>query len=209
MTYLHGISKHLCPVVRTYSDVAPEYSRWTGSRAILTAAAEGPRAYVIDGFLSPDGKPTARYHEFRDHSKSAQVLGEALREAYSDIFLIKSNPTSADREAIQGKFKSYHNSSDNVAKLMTSTFLALLDEADISAARQSKTEKPTGGEPKPHAPGPPPIPGSSRASLHYNIQIHLPATKDIEVYNAIFKSIREHLINDSRATRFYVPWTHV
>ena len=30
-------------------------------------------------------------------------------------------------------------------------------------------------------------------SLHYNIEIHLPATKDIEVYNAIFKSIKEHL----------------
>jgi hypothetical protein len=30
--------------------------------------------------------------------------------------------------------------------------------------------------------------------LHYNIQIHLPATKDIEVYNAIFKSVKEHLI---------------
>lgn len=30
--------------------------------------------------------------------------------------------------------------------------------------------------------------------LHYNIQIHLPATKDIEVYNAIFKSLKEQLI---------------
>jgi hypothetical protein len=30
--------------------------------------------------------------------------------------------------------------------------------------------------------------------LHYNIEIHLPATKDVEVYNAIFKSLREHLI---------------
>ena len=32
------------------------------------------------------------------------------------------------------------------------------------------------------------------ASLHYNIQIHLPATKDIEVYNAIFRSLKEHLL---------------
>jgi len=35
----------------------------------------------------------------------------------------------------------------------------------------------------------------SRApGLHYNIEIHLPATKDVEVYNAIFKSLREHII---------------
>jgi hypothetical protein len=31
------------------------------------------------------------------------------------------------------------------------------------------------------------------SGLHYNIQIHLPATKDVEVYNAIFKSLKEHL----------------
>ena len=34
------------------------------------------------------------------------------------------------------------------------------------------------------------------SGLHYNIQIHLPATKDVEVFNAIFKSIKEHLVND-------------
>jgi hypothetical protein len=31
-------------------------------------------------------------------------------------------------------------------------------------------------------------------SLHYNIQIHLPTTNDIAVYNAIFKSVKEHLL---------------
>ena len=36
------------------------------------------------GFLTPDGKPTQRYHDYRDHSRSKQVLGQALREAYSD-----------------------------------------------------------------------------------------------------------------------------
>jgi hypothetical protein len=34
-----------------------------------------------------------------------------------------------------------------------------------------------------------------RAGLHYNIQIHLPATKDVEVYNAIFKSLKDHLLD--------------
>ena len=30
--------------------------------------------------------------------------------------------------------------------------------------------------------------------FHYNIQIHLPATNDISVYNAIFKSLKENLL---------------
>lgn len=32
--------------------------------------------------------------------------------------------------------------------------------------------------------------------LRYNVEIHLPATKDVEVYNAIFKSLKEHLLED-------------
>src|SRR6185437_1087698 len=34
------------------------------------------------GFLSPDGKPTTTYHEYRDHSRSSAVMAQALRNAY-------------------------------------------------------------------------------------------------------------------------------
>ena len=40
-----------------------------------------------------------------------------------------------------------------------------------------------------------PITGNpSMTQFHYNIQIHLPATNDISVYNAIFKSLKENLM---------------
>lgn len=32
-------------------------------------------------------------------------------------------------------------------------------------------------------------------SFHHNIEIHLPATTDVSVYNAIFKSLRENLLD--------------
>lgn len=152
------------------------------------------------GFLSPDGKPTSRYHAYRDQSRSKAVMAEALREAYQDIFLIKSSPTKDDKKAIKGKFKSYHNSSDRAAELMTNTLLALLSLADLGATPKPSTEKkPSPPKPKPRTAEtsekiiqtpqyPAPVPG-----LHYNIQIHLPATKDVEVYNAIFRSLKEHL----------------
>jgi hypothetical protein len=84
------------------------------------------------GFLSPTGQPTPRYHEYRDHSRSKKVMADALREAYRDLFLITANPKESDREAIKGKFKSYHNASDNAASNMTATFYALLKLADLS-----------------------------------------------------------------------------
>lgn len=149
-------------------------------------------------FLSPDGKPTSRYQNYRDHSRSKQVMGEALREVYGDIFLIKSSPTNNDKEAIQGKFKSFHNVSDRVAQLMTNTFLALLDLADLTGKAKTKPkQKPQTSDEKgkaidiPETSLQPPL--DRTPGLHYNIQIHLPATKDIEVYNAIFKSLKEHL----------------
>lgn len=156
------------------------------------------------GFLTPGGAPTERYHAYRDKSQSRIILGAAMKEAYGDLFVIKTHPAEKDRPLIEGKFKSVHNASDRTAELMARTFFALLKIAELE-----QTNAPT-----PPAPAPPPSaqydPPAQQASmigingmgatstpppgLHYNIQIHLPATKDVEVYNAIFKSLREHLV---------------
>lgn len=58
------------------------------------------------GFLTPGGTPTNRYHDYRDKSQSRQIMGEAIKEAYSDLFLIKSHPKEFDKNLIEGKFKS-------------------------------------------------------------------------------------------------------
>jgi hypothetical protein len=148
------------------------------------------------GFLSPDGTPTQRYHEYRNHALSRKVMGDALREAYGDLFTIKSNPTTADRDLIEGKFKSTFNATPLTAKLMASTFFALLVLADLTAKPEPKKEDITPAPPpkKEETKREEPLPQRGTTSLHYNIQIHLPATKDIEVFNAIFKSIKEHLL---------------
>lgn len=124
-------------------------------------------------------------------------MGEAIKEAYADLFTIKAKPTVADRELIEGKFKSAYNASPNTAKLMASTFFALLDLAELSTAPQARLDtKAEAKEPRPpKAADETASTAHGRPSLHYNIQIHLPATKDIEVFNAIFKSLKEHLFD--------------
>ena len=155
------------------------------------------------GFLSSDGKPTQRYHDYRDHSRSKAIMAQAIREAYSDIFLIKEHPVESDKETVQGKFKSFHNVSENVASLMMKNFYALLKLSDLKATtakpmKEEKAKKDTGSETKTETRTPAmELPGGFQSpGLHYNIQIHLPATKDVEVYNAIFKSLREHLLEE-------------
>ena len=156
------------------------------------------------GFLAADGTPTARYHAYRDQSRSKEVMAEALIEAYKDVFTINETPTQRDRQVIEGKFKSAHNVTDRVAQLQAMTFFALLKLADLQAARGTSPRPPsTAKKPKqqevPEAETPP-SPDTRHKStpldLRYNIEVHLPATKDVEVYNAIFKALREHLLVD-------------
>lgn len=151
------------------------------------------------GFLSSNGTPTTRYHAYRDKSQAPVVLGEALKESYADLFVIKAHPTDKEKGLIEGKFKSVHNATGRPAELMAKTFFALLKLADIDhqvpqhVAPTSETNEPVvedvslSVENRPHK-------HLSTTGLHYNIQIHLPATKDVEVYNAIFKSLKEHLV---------------
>jgi hypothetical protein len=150
------------------------------------------------GFLTADGSPTPRYHNYRNHSLSKTVMGEALKETYSDIFLIKEKPSAADKALIEGKFKSYHNVSDTVAGLMSKTFYALLDLADLDstteAPKKQSTVETTAINEDENQISTIKNKSHSAVGLHYNIQIHLPATKDVEVYNAIFKSLKDHLI---------------
>lgn len=151
------------------------------------------------GFLSADGTPTARYHAYRDHSQARAVMGEALKEAYSDLFVIKAHPAEKDKDLIEGKFKSVHNAKARPSELMAKTFFSLLKLADLTSkpkyvdVKKEESEVEHKAPPTRFATHEPPSKGAP-LGLHYNIQIHLPATKDIEVYNSIFKSLKEHLI---------------
>lgn len=152
-------------------------------------------------FLTADGVPTQRYHDYRNHSMSKRIMGEAIKETYSDIFLIKEKPASSDKPLVEGKFKSYHNASDVVAVLMCKTFYALLDLADLDNDSDNKPKKEPAKSAKSDAhkeeekvSQPSQIERKNNFGLYYNIQIHLPATKDVEVYNAIFKSLKDHLL---------------
>lgn len=158
------------------------------------------------GFLSADGTPTERYHAYRDSSKSKAVMAEALREAYQELFHINENIAETDRDSVIGKFKSAHNATDLIAERQARTFFALLKLADLKKKVQTKREPvqteiqssvSNGNEDINHVDSEKERVGSLAAfsGLRYNIEIHLPPTKDPEVYNAIFKALKEHLLD--------------
>ena len=157
------------------------------------------------GFLDDNGTPTAAYKAYRDHTKGGMVLAKALRSAYADLFLANTKAHELGTDKLRGIIAAKVSKGDQVVRLIAATFKALAKVADFSNADDDSGSEgeanETGGEPSERSDTPsmeasaPPRrpPPSIGTSFHYNIQIHLPTTTDISVYNAIFKSLRENL----------------
>lgn len=158
------------------------------------------------GFLSETGEPTQRYHQYLDRSLSKSVLAEGVREAYADLFQINTSANDMTRADLKNKMKtlSQGQHSDSVLDKMAMTFKALVDASEwshpaASANRNSEHPKPVLNQPAPDPERPPSdSSAASRAKgidgLVYNLNIHLPESRDPAVYDALFRSLREHLL---------------
>jgi hypothetical protein len=160
-------------------------------------------------FLDADGKPTQRYYEFLDLSQSEKVLAEAIREAYSDLFSINKDAHTLNTDQVKNKLRTLFAGSkkDTVIGYIANTFTALVnyadfdtpsikptqnkDEKEVESTQDKKTLKET-------------LPSDQKKlnqtksrinidGLQYHINLILPESRDQAVYDALFKSLREHL----------------
>lgn len=153
------------------------------------------------GFLDDDGVPTERYFAYLDHSQSGRILADAVQDAYAELFALNKNAQKLSADEVKGKFKSLTQGqkSENVIGWMANTFKTLCDLADWSAPAapgKKKTPQDSPAEnPVPPVDTPvPPEPLVRELELHYNIQIILPESRDQAVYDALFSSLRRHLL---------------
>ena len=153
------------------------------------------------GFLDGNGNPTQRYYDFLDQSQSKAVMAKAIKEAYGDLFNVKKDANTLSNKEVKNKLKTLTQGkkSEKVYTLMANTFTALCSWADFSTKPSGVDTKPEKGENKPPAESgeeekPQNQSKARRVDLHYNIQIHLPETRDPSVYDAIFQSMNKHLV---------------
>lgn len=160
------------------------------------------------GFLNRDGAPQQRYFEFLDRSQSKRILADGIREGYSDLFAINTKANTYSVDEAKNKLRTLFagKKTELVISNIAKTFKALSDYADFTTISSAhRKEKPT----TPDAPEVNPdqvtekLPpsdtqqlntGKIRVSgLQYHINIVLPETRDQAVFDAIFKSLRDHL----------------
>jgi hypothetical protein len=148
------------------------------------------------GFLNEGGAPTSYYDRLKDQTEWRYVLAERMRALYADLFAIDSNIQRASESEIKGAISRVTGKDEESVKRYYATFktLAGLANFDDRPARTPKAEKQEDVQKKTdERHGDEATPARRRPDFHYNIQIHLPVTTDITVYNAIFKSLKENL----------------
>ncbi len=181
----------------------------------LGFASSADRLYInllkALGFLSPDGTPTSRYYEFLDQSQSGRVLAEALEEAYADLFQLRRDAQNMDRNELKGRLKTLTQGqvSDAVIDKMALTFLALANLADFDAPRAQAGLAGTPGTAEEGLSadldegagrGVSPDGGAQLGPLRlggfvYNVELHLPESRDPAVYEALFQALKRHLLS--------------
>lgn len=158
------------------------------------------------GFIDSNGVPQNSYFRFLDQSESKYVLADAVRDAYSDLFAINKQANLMSTSEVKNKLKTLFqgSKSDKVLGAMANTFVGLCKLADFtqkpqiqidpermptvtqqSCSNQNNQSKNSISEV---------VSKNFSTELHYNIQIHLPETRDSTVYDAIFKSLKDHLL---------------
>ncbi len=152
------------------------------------------------GFIQGDGTPTELYTRFRNADSSGAAMAEAMRIGFADIFqknefandltddklknlvveVTGKEPGDGTVGAIVGSFKACKqiadfDSADAVKK-------AAVEAPDISKSivKFEPDRKQSGRD----------------IRIGYTININLPETTNVEVYNAIFASIKQNLLTD-------------
>jgi len=153
------------------------------------------------GFLDDAGKPKDRYFRFLDQSQGAKVIAEAVRDTYQDLFKVNIKAHEMTKADVINKLKTLGQGqfSDSVLDKMAMTFTALVKLGDFQStapAASASTANPedTQNNNQTHHKSAN-DPGSLKlGGLVYNIQIVLPESRDPAVYDALFQSLRRHLL---------------
>ena len=156
------------------------------------------------GFLNSDGKPTELYHEFRNDDLSGAAMAKAIKIAYAPLFKANefSDKLSKDKLKSQVIQITGLSSSAKSVNTIVNTFENLKKHADFDSkpAAEEIESQDSDAEPVParrdvsnsHLP----VKSLGRGmNLSYTINLNLPASKDPEVFNAIFRSLKENLLS--------------
>jgi hypothetical protein len=162
------------------------------------------------GFLDEANNPTQAYKDYRDESRSKTVMAIQVKKAYSDLFSANEYANKLDKGKVIEILKRVTGVGEDDQRLdyAAATFLGLVFLSDFEAKDLEIPKKVIIEEKKilsnpPQQPiqqyprrEPMELPKPHQFGFSYTINLNLPETTDIEVFNAIFKSLKENILNE-------------
>lgn len=161
------------------------------------------------GFVESDGVPSEIYKDFRVDSTRGAAMAQAIIEGYSllremneyfydlsdkdlkDLIIraTGAKPESSTVSAIVNTIKALKEYAAFDEEIIEATKDEVFKTQDNSSQESAKVN-PIAKQPASHKIG------FDNLKLGYTINLNLPATSDIAVYNAIFKSLKDNLFDE-------------
>lgn len=151
------------------------------------------------GLLNQTGAPTELYAQFQTDAGRPVAALQALRNGFGEIFRRNQYAHKAEEAALIDVIVAITGlpKKEGIVRYILTTFQAFQEYAK-QAREDAKLDDGGDAPPSYDTPPPPPINqnggAAGRLQLAYNINVVLPETTNVEVYNAIFRSLKANLL---------------
>ena len=154
------------------------------------------------GLLNADGTPTSLYNQFRNPAQSEQAMVAMVRHGYPELYKRNEYTHKLDESGLTGLVMEVTGLEDGSATLraIVKTFLALASLANFELGPVTQVEDDDTGD-RDRSDQPISDVGGAESDgqlgslrFSHNIVINLPDSDDVEVFNAIFKALKDNLL---------------
>jgi len=160
-----------------------------------TAKAFIPMAKRI-GFIESDGRPTDLYKSFRNPTQSKAAMAAAIRKGFSQLYERNEYVHDLDKKKLEGLIMEITGleQGHSTVRSIVGTFETLKQFADFNKPEPAPYSDTAAKAAKPKGEAGEEASNNLDLRLAYTINLVLPKTDDIAVFNAIFSSLRTHLL---------------
>jgi Family of unknown function (DUF5343) len=154
------------------------------------------------GFAGADGTPSEIYKKFRNPATEGQAAADALKIGYKPLYVRNEYMHELDDAKLRGLVVEETGEAQdaNVVTMIVACIKAIKKYAKYTPVAEEKPTKalvPATQTKEDPPPAPDKMSRTLGMNLSYTINLNLPATTDVAVFNAIFKSLKENLLKDS------------
>lgn len=154
------------------------------------------------GFIGTDGVPTELYKKFRNENFSKVVMAEAIKLGFKDLYSRNEYAHKLPKDKLTEMVKEITGaaSDSSMVKMIVGTFETLKKYAEFDSVQQplivqavedddnpARTSKEEATKDRNENSG-------LGLNLSYTINLNLPASTDVAVFNAIFKSLKDNIL---------------